>query len=185
MTSVLAFLLETVAFLFVGSALLRAWMNHWRISMSGQPGRFVMAMTHWLVGPLRRVLPRAMVQSRVDWGSLLAAGLLALAYGSLVIALQLALAAGVTVTDGLVLTVVPVLAAKLLIRVVLQGLMVILLVYAVLSWVQPRSPMMDVMARLCRPVLTPIQRVVPTVGGVDLSVLVLLVLLQIGLMLLV
>ncbi|MFT5934772.1 MAG: YggT family protein, partial [Hydrogenophaga sp.] len=42
---VVLFLLDTVFFFLVASALLRAWMNHLRIHMSAQPGRFVIAMT--------------------------------------------------------------------------------------------------------------------------------------------
>jgi YggT family protein len=38
----------------------------------------------------------------------------------------------------------------------------------------------DVIERLCAPPLTPIRRIVPLVGGVDLSPLVLLLLLQVG-----
>ena len=183
MRSVLWFLLETVAFLLVGSALLRAWMNQLRINMSGQPGRFVMALTHWLVGPVRKLLPRALVQSRIDWGSLMAAVLLALAYGGLWLSLQLVLSPA-TVSPAAALLTIPVLALKLLLRVFLQGLMVLLLGYAVLSWVQPGSPVMAVLDRLCCPMLRPIRRVVPQIGGVDLSVLVLIVLLQVGLILL-
>lgn len=183
MRSVLWFLLETVAFLLVGSALLRAWMNQLRINMSGQPGRFVMALTHWLVGPVRKLLPRALAQSRFDWGSLIAAGLLALAYGGLWLLLQLALSPA-TVSPAQALLTVPLMGLKLLIRVLLQGLMVLLLGYAVLSWVQPASPVMGVLDRLCSPILRPVRRVVPQIGGVDLSVLVLIVLLQVGLILL-
>lgn len=182
MHAVLVFLLETVAFLLVGSALLRAWMNQLRINMSGQPGRFVMAMTHWLVGPVRRLLPRPLAQSRVDWGSLVAAVLLALVYGLLWVLLQAMLMPG-TVSPALAAGV-PVLAFKLLLRVLLQGLMVLLLVYAVLSWVQPASPVMALLDRLCAPVLQPIRRVMPAIGGVDLSALVLILLLQVGLILL-
>jgi YggT family protein len=42
----------------------------------------------------------------------------------------------------------------------------------------------DVIERLCAPPLMPIRRVVPLVGGVDLSPLVLLVLLQVAAILL-
>ncbi|WP_374413183.1 YggT family protein [Hydrogenophaga sp.] len=182
MHAVLVFLLETLAFLLVGSALLRAWMNQLRINMSGQPGRFVMAMTHWLVGPLRKLLPRSVVQSRIDWGSLVAALLLALAYGVLWVLLQTVL--NPVLMAPALLMAVPVLAFKLLLRVMLQGLMVLLLGYAVLSWVQPMSPVMALLERLCAPILQPIRRIVPPIGGVDLSVLVLIVLLQIGLILL-
>lgn len=183
--SALFFLLETVFFLLVGAALLRAWMNQWRISMSGQPGRFAMALTHWLVGPLRRVLPRSLAQSRIDWGSLLAALVLSLVFAALWLALAWALAPheGMPSASALLQSLL-VLAIKLLIRVVLQGLMVLLLIYAILSWVQPGSPVMGVLDRLCSPLLRPIRRFVPLIGGVDLSVLVLLVLLQVGLILL-
>lgn len=180
---VLFFLLETLFFFLVGAALLRAWMNQLRINMSGQPGRFVMALTHWLVAPVRRVLPKAMVQSRIDWGSLMAALLLALAYGGLWLVLMTALSP----LDGAPMAsmlVIPMLAFKLLLRVLLQGLMVLLLVYAVLSWVQPASPVLSTLERLCDPILKPIRRFLPLIGGVDLSVLVLIVLLQVGLILL-
>jgi YggT family protein len=46
--------------------------------------------------------------------------------------------------------------------------------------VQTQSYMADLLERLVMPVLIPIRRVVPLVGGVDLSPLVLLVLLQIA-----
>ena len=180
---VLFFLLETLFFFLVGAALLRAWMNQLRINMSGQPGRFVMALTHWLVAPVRRVLPKAMVQSRIDWGSLLAALLLALTYGGLWMLLVIAVSPieGASTTS---LLVIPSLAFKLLLRVLLQGLMVLLLAYAVLSWVQPASPVLTTLERLCGPILKPIRRYIPLIGGIDVSVMVLIVLLQIGLILL-
>jgi YggT family protein len=82
------------------------------------------------------------------------------------------------------LLAIPSLAFKLLLRVLLQGLMVLLLIFAVLSWVQPASPVLTTLDRLCGPLLKPIRRVLPLVGGVDLSVMVLIVLLQIGLIML-
>ena len=75
---------------------------------------------------------------------------------------------------------VPILAAFGLVRLVISGLTGLVIVYAVLSWVQARSVMSDVIERLCAPPLTPIRRVLPLVGGIDLSPLVLLVLLQIS-----
>jgi YggT family protein len=54
----------------------------------------------------------------------------------------------------------------------------------VLSWVQNDSPLADIIERLCAPLLRPIRRVIPLVGGIDLSPLVLLVLLQVLSMLL-
>lgn len=180
---VILFLIDTLFFFLVAATLLRAWMNHQRLQMTVQPGRFVMALTNWIVQPVRRLLPRSMAQSRLDWGSLMAALLLAIAYGGI----WLALVTGVqpvSVSPLAMLLGILTMAVKLLLRTVLQGLMVLLIVYAVLSWLQPRSPMMPMLDRLCAPVLRPVRRIVPTIGGVDLSVLLLIILLQVGLMLL-
>ena len=46
--------------------------------------------------------------------------------------------------------VVPLLAAFGLVRVAISGLIGLLIVHAILSWVQTRSPMSDVMGRLAR-----------------------------------
>ena len=177
---VLFFLLETLFFFLMASALLRAWMNHLRVNMSGQPGRFAIAVPDWLVRPVRRVLPRALAQSRVAWGSLVVAVLLALAYGALSIGL-VSVFVGV---PGSPLLELLERSIRILLRVLLQGWMILLLGYAILSWVQPQSPVLGTLDRLCAPVLRPVRRVVPLVGGVDLSVLVLLILLQIGLIVL-
>lgn len=181
--NILLFLLETFFFFLVAAALLRAWMNQLRINMSGQPGRLAIALTDWLVAPVRRILPRAMLQSRIDWGSLMAALLLSLAYGGIRL-MAIAASTSIDVSTATLLIAVPVLAVKLLLRTVLQGLMVLLLGYAILSWVQPQSPVMGVLDRLVGPVLRPVRRLVPTIGGVDISVLLLIILLQVGLMLL-
>lgn len=184
---ILAFLLETIFFLLIAGALLRAWMNWVRVNMRAQPGGFVMALTDWLVKPLRRTLPKPLLQSRVDWASVLAAGLLALSYALLwgVLFGGLLDAAFWTSSFGTaaVLTLLT-FALKMLIRVTLQTLLVLVLGYAILSWIQPGSPAYGLLARLTEPLLTPLRRVIPVMGGVDLSALVLLVLLQIGLMVL-
>lgn len=178
---VILFLLDTVFFVLVAAAFLRAWMNRLRVQMQGQPGRFAIAVTDWLVKPVRRILPKALSQSRFDWGSVMAAVLLALLYGGL----WLAIATGLTASAAspvAMLAGIATVAGTFLLRVLLQGLMVLLFMYAVLSWVQPGSPVIGTLDRLVSPVLNPVRKVVPTIGGVDLSVLVLLLLLQVALM---
>ncbi|SFU51386.1 YggT family protein [Polaromonas sp. YR568] len=185
---ILAFLLETIFFVLIAAALLRAWMNWVRVNMSAQPGSFVMALTDWLVKPLRRVLPRSLAQSRVDWASVIAAAVLALAYG-LLWSLLFGVLAGVaywSVQAGPVaLLTLLTFALKMLIRVALQTLIILVLGFAILSWVQPGSPVYALLGRLTEPVLAPLRRVIPPIGGVDISAIVLIVLLQIALMVLV
>lgn len=185
LTQILAFLLETIFFLLIASALLRAWMNWLRINMHAQPGRFVMALTDWLVKPLRRVLPKALAQSRLDWASALAAVLMALAYallGWLLFGLllgQMGAGFGLLILFGLLWF-----ALQMLLKVALQTLFILVLGYALLSWVQPGSPAYGLLGRLTEPVLAPVRRLIPMVGGVDLSALALMLALQIALMVL-
>ena len=177
---ILSFLLDTLFFVLIGAALLRAWMNRLRVNMSAQPGVFVMAVSDWLVKPLRRALPKAVAQSRVDWASLLAALLLSLLYALLWAALVGALLnLTADMLPALLLT-----GLKMLLRVALQLAFAVVLVYALMSWLQPGSPMYGLLGRLAEPLLAPLRRFLPSVGGVDLSALVLLLLLQIGLMVL-
>lgn len=169
---IISLLLEVVTGVLSGACLLRLYMQYQRIPMSsrsGNPlGRFVFALTDWLVLPLRRVVPAA---GRWDLASLVGAYLLQLTQFVL-----LWLLAG---ADG-GLFAVPILAVFGLLRLVISGLTGLVIIYAILSWVQTRSVMADVIERLCAPPLTPIRRVLPLVGGIDLSPLVLLVLLQIA-----
>lgn len=185
---ILAFLLETLFFVLIAAALLRAWMNRVRVNMNGQPGTFVMALTDWLVKPVRRTLPKAVAQSRLDWASVLAAVVLALAYAlvwGVLFGVLLDAAFWTSGSAPMALLTLLAFALKMLVRVALQTLFILVLGYAILSWVQPGSPAYVLLARLTEPLLSPLRRVIPAIGGVDLSALVLLVLLQIGLMVLI
>lgn len=182
---IVIFLADTVFFILVFAVLVRAWLNAKRISLSGQPGTFIMALTDWVVMPLRRTMPLAWQRSRWDMASVLAAGVLVLAHAGLLLAMGHWAAGGAGVFSGpAALLVWPLLALKLLLRAVLQGTLMLVLGYAVLSWVQPHAPVYAWLYRLLSPLLAPLRRVIPLVGGVDLSALALVVLLQVGLMLL-
>lgn len=168
---IISLLLEVAAGLVAGTCLLRLYMQHQRIPISarsGNPmGRFIFAMTDWLVLPLRRVIPAA---GRWDLASLVAAYVVQLA--EFVI---LWLLSGM---GGNIASVV-ILAAFGLLRMAISGMTGLVIVYAILSWVQTNSPIADLLERLVMPVLIPIRRVVPLAGGIDLSPLVLLLLLQV------
>lgn len=156
------FLLDVLGSLLVGLLILRVW-----IFAIGMPGRnpvvqFVVALTNWLVRPLHRVFaPRG----RIDWVSIVAAFLVTLL---VVVLIQLLL--GTEFSFDVVL-----LAA--LRQLILWGLNVIIwvtIIYAIVSWVNPHAPFAPALGMLLRPLLRPIQRVLPPVGGFDLSPLVLL-----------
>lgn len=174
--SIFSFVLDVAAGIVGGACLLRLYMQGLRVPFGNPLGQFVLAITNWLVLPLRRIVPKA---ASLDVASLLAAYLIEFA--------QFGLLWGVSYLAGGHaggVTVVPVLALFGLARLVISGLTGLLIVYTVLSWVQTRTLLFDTVERLCQPALRPVRRVLPLVGGVDLSPLVLLVLLQIAAMVL-
>jgi len=169
---IITFLLQIAAGLLVGLCLLRLYMQYHRVALSARSGNpigpLIFALTDWLVLPLRRVLPSV---GRWDTASLAAALLIELLQYIL-----LWLLAGRHGSPAFIL----VMAVVGVVRLALSGLSVLVIVHAVLSWVQAHSPMMGLLARLVSPLLQPIRRVVPLVGGLDLSPLILLVLLQVA-----
>jgi YggT family protein len=165
-------LLEVAAGLIAGTCLLRLYMQYQRIPMSVRSGnplaKFIFALTDWLVLPLRRVIPAA---GRWDMASLVGAFLVQLA--------QFVILWTLTGMSTSMLSVV-VLAAFGLVRMAISGMTGLVIIYAILSWVQTRSVGADFLERLVMPVLIPIRRIVPLVGGIDLSPLVLLLILQVA-----
>jgi YggT family protein len=58
--------------------------------------------------------------------------------------------------------------------------LLLMLVYAVVSWVPSlRGRWSDYLAMVIEPVLVPVRRIIPSVGGLDLSFLVVIIVLQI------
>lgn len=169
---IVSFVLHVAVGLVGGLCLLRAYLHHQRISMSARAGNplgpFIFALTDWVVLPLRKLLPPA---GRIEWASLLAAYLL-----------QLALLGGLWVMAGSHGSPVALLWMALvgLVRWVLSAMTGLLIIYAVLSWVRSDAPIGALIDRLVAPWLRPVRRALPLVGGVDLSPLVLLVLLQVA-----
>lgn len=162
-----ALLLDIGSSLLGGACLLRFYMQWHRISFANPLGRMIFALTNWLVLPLRRVVPAV---AGGDSSSVLGAWLLEMAQYGVLWLLSPAAAP---------VSAIPVLAVFGLLRLVLSALTGLMIVYAILSWVQTQSPMADLVERLCAPLLRRIRRWVPLVGGMDFSPLALLVLLQI------
>lgn len=166
------FLLSVVSGLVAGACLLRLYMQMLRVSFNNPVGQLVFALSDWLILPLRRALRP---KGKIDTSCLLGAVLIELAHY-----LILWLLGGAAGNFALVLL----LAVFGLLRMVLTGFIGILLIHAILSWVQPHAPVAAILARLSEPVLRPLRRVIPLVGNVDLSPLVALIALQVLMMVL-
>ena len=169
---IIAFLLDVAVGLLAGACLLRLYMQYQRIGFGNPIGRFVFALSDWIVLPLRKGLRPV---GRIDTASGVAAYLLVLAQMIVLYALMSRGLAG--------FASVPVAALLGTVRLALMGLFLLVLLYAVLSWFNPDSPVYDLFDRICAPALRPFRRLLPLVGGVDLSPLALMVVLQIGLIL--
>lgn len=158
--------LDVLAGLVAGTCLLRMAMQAQRISFQQPLGRFVFAMTDWIVMPLRKVIP---AWSRWDLSSLVAAWLIK--------ALQFLLLWGLMGMHG-ELGLLPLVSLVGLLQLAISALSALVFIYAFMSWLQPHSPFMHTADRLVQPWLDPVRRVVPLVGGVDLAPLVLILGLQ-------
>lgn len=163
----ISLVLDVAAGLLAGTCLLRLVMQRQRISFHQPMGRFVFALTDWLVLPLRKVIP---AWSTWDLSSLVGAWLIKLAQVGVLWTLSGATAPWVLLPWYSVLS---------LLQLLVSGLSALVLVYALMSWINPGSPVYELVARLAEPVLRPFRRWVPLIGGVDLSPLVLLVALQV------
>lgn len=164
--------LDVVASLVAGTCLLRLAMQAQRIPFNQPLGRFVLAMTDWIVMPLRKVIPN---WSRWDLSSLAAAWIIK--------ALQFFLLWLLAGGRGH-LELLPLASLIGLLQLAVSALSALVLIYALMSWLQPDNPLFHTAERLVQPWLDPVRRVVPLMGGVDLAPLVLLVLLQLAGMLL-
>jgi YggT family protein len=130
-------------------------------------GQFLFAVTDWAVLPLRSFLPRL---SRIDLSSLLPA---------LAILLLLSLVKSWVMTRQIDLSHVSYLFIFDTLSLIITLLTVMLIIQAVLSWIQPQSHVQYFLHQLSDPLLRPIRNFMPLIGGIDVSPLVALLILQV------
>jgi YggT family protein len=165
----LIFIVDSLLTLAVYAFLLRLLLQLSRADFRNPIAQAVLRLTSWLVLPLRRVLPPL---GRIDTASLVAV-LLAQVAATAVVFVMLT---GVAMPLGPLL----VNAARDLIVATIQLYTVAIVVYALLSFIAPGtySPAVGLLSSLCNPLLQPVRRVLPPIGGLDFSPLVLILALQ-------
>jgi YggT family protein len=169
LSQILRFLLDTILGFFVFVLLARFYLQLLRAPFRNPLGQFVTALTNWLVLPVRRLIPGM-------FGLDLASFLLAWLVEALLLFLLYVLRAGSAGgAPGLVLGVFLSLALLELARFSLYLLIGVILIQAVISWVNPYAPLAPLFNALTGPFLRPFRRFVPPIGNVDLSPLFALV----------
>ncbi len=160
----LLFVLDALLTLLVIAFLLRLVLPLVRADLRNPLGQAVLRVTNPLVMPLRRLLGSA---SRVDLASVAALRLVQLASPALLRVVSGAGPAGAPLLAA---------AARDLLQTLLQFYFVVVLLYALMSWVAPAGgSAAQLLSRLSEPLLRPVRRFVPPLGGLDLSALLVLI----------
>ena len=163
------FLVSTIGELYVSCYLVRFLMQWVRADFHNPLSQFIVAVTGPLVRPVRRVMP--------GWRGLDLATLLVALLLELVLTLILISLSGQSTPS-----------AGVLLLIVLQRLAIntarlfffMVLLRAILSWVSPGGyhPIAAVLISLTEPLIRPVRRLIPPIGGLDLAPLFVLIGLQ-------
>lgn len=156
----LTFLLETLLSLCLLAVLLRLLLQWARADFRNPLARSLVQITNPLLVPMRRLLPAI---GRIDTASVLAVVVLAL--------LKVSVA---WLLSGLGLPpLLPWLHMALfeLLQTLLWTYFLAIFMYALLSMIAPGvySPAQALLQALCEPVLRPLRRLIPPLGGLDLA----------------
>lgn len=119
--------------------------------------QFVVKLTDVAVKPLRRMIPNS---GNVETASLFLIFVLEIAKYFLIALMSF----GVPNLLGL-----PVLALGDTVYLIIQTFTYAIVLQAIISIVQPNAPILSVLSRFTAPILRPLQRLVPTVGGFDIT----------------
>jgi YggT family protein len=164
------FLLDVFVQGFAGVLLFRFLMQWLHAPMRNPIGEFVMAISDFLVLRARRFIPPVF---RLDTSSFLLALIVELIYLGLTLLLEGYPFAHFPLLGLLAWSIVK------LIKLSVYLLMSALIAQAILSWVNPYTPLGPLLAAITQRFLRPFQRILPLIGSVDLSSLFLLVICQI------
>jgi YggT family protein len=169
MQNALVFILRTLFELYVLTFALRLLLQ-WAVVDKRNPlVQFILRITNPVVIPLRRLLPAI---GRIDTATLVA--LLGLQLVGTALLVRIGCVGESALWQILALTIL---------SVVKLGLSIFtwaIILYVVLSWVSPGgyNPGAAVVAAVVEPVLAPFRRLIPQIGGLDLSPLFALIAIQ-------
>ncbi len=158
-TNPLVFLIKTLFGLYIAIVAIRFLLQWARVDFYNPISQFIVKLTSPVLRPLRRVVPG---YGGLDLSSLaLAWGLMALELALL--SLLLGLGRNPLWAIGW--------AIPALLDLFISIFLFAVLARVILSWINPDpyNPAVDILSRITDPLLIPAQRVLPPIGGIDLS----------------
>ncbi len=168
-TSPLAFLVSTLFTLYILVVLLRFLLQLTRADFYNPLSQFIVKVTGPVLRPLRRVIP--------GWGGIDVASLVVMLVLQFLSVWLVLLLTGRSASLGALLVIAVAQLIDLTFSVYIWGILIL----AVISWVNPGvyNPVTSVLYSLTEPLLRPVRRRLPPVGGFDLSPLVVIIGLQV------
>tara|TARA_R110001583_G_scaffold7040_2_gene35123 strand:+ start:3767 stop:4312 length:546 start_codon:yes stop_codon:yes gene_type:complete len=161
------FLIDTLFDLYLMVVLLRVWLQLARADFYNPFSQFIVKATQPIVGPLRRLIPSI---GSLDTATILFA---------FVVAAAKILVLSTVFNYAINPVIILVSALFIVVTAIFKLLFWVLIIRAILSWVSKgQNPIEAVMIQLTEPLLSPVRRVIPAIGGLDLSMLVVLLGLQ-------
>ena len=161
------FLIKTLIGIYVSVLVLRFLLQWARADFHNPISQFVVKLTAPVLHPVRRFVPSV---KGMDTSSLLAAWV----FKSLEL-LAVALLLGASALSWLA----PLWAIPALVKLVLNLFLFAIIIRVILSWVNPDpyNPAVSLLGRLTDPLMLPAQRLLPPIGGLDLSPMVVMIVL--------
>ncbi|HDZ56879.1 MAG TPA: YggT family protein [Pseudomonas xinjiangensis] len=154
------YLVQTLGSLYLLIVLLRFILQLVRADFYNPLSQFIVRATQPLLTPLRKVIPGF---AGIDFASLVLALLVQLILVAIIIKLM-----GYALPGVLQMIVWSLIGVTALF---LKIFFFALIISVILSWVAPRSsnPAAMLVHQLCEPILAPIRKILPSLGGLDLS----------------
>jgi len=169
------YLSETLFGLALFIASLRFWMQWVRADFRNPIGKFIITVTNPIVIPLRKVIPSI---GKIDTSTVVVVFIIALIK---VIALFLLSNASTTIIHFLLYVIGDVIQHSIYI------LFAAIFINIIVSWVNPYSnhPAVRIAGSISNPIMTPARKLIPPIGGLDLSPILVFIFLQLSLYLVV
>lgn len=163
LTQIALLLIQFISFLYILIVVLRFLLQLVRADFYNPLSQFIVKATNPLLLPLRKVIPGFF---GIDFASII----LAIALQMLALQLMASVAGQGLLPFGSLL----IFTLMKLVELVLNIYFFSFIIMVIISWIAPHShnPALSIIISLTEPVLRPIRKVIPPMGGLDFSIMI-------------